>query len=980
VLGAILFWSGACWAAGDPSLIGWWLLDQTGGTVATDSSGQGNHGSLVGSAEFTSGLYGGGVYLDGSEAYVAIPNILTETCTLAFWFKPDWDGSDPDDYRLFDAGTGAIYYFIGKGSNHADMGPENFGFYLEDAADTDWQDIEITAAGAITADTWYHVTVTWQFGGGPAILYLDGEEIARGENLGDFPDLDPNPRFGYETVAYIPMTNGAAAVIDDIKIFNRVLTAEEIPGLMVGAALELASAPSPEDRATDVPQDVTLGWESGIYAAAHDVYLGTNFADVNSGDASVLANPGQTETTFAPEGLLEFGQTYYWRVDEVNAPPDSTVFPGRVWSFTVEPYTYPLENVTATASSSIAAKGMTPDKTVDGSGMTGDEHSMVDSAMWLSAPFVPLPAWIQYEFDDVYKLSELWVWNSNQSVEGFVGFGAKDVAVEYSLDGVEWSSLGDMEFARAPGTVGYTPNTTVDMAGVLAKFVRLTISSSWGGLMPQVGLSEVRFYHVPIKARQPDPVAGGREAPLDVVLTWRPGREATSHDVYFSDDRDAVVDGTAPAETVSEPRFEPSGLEYGQFYYWKVNEVNDVGGAVVEGAIWDFATAEYMVVDDFEGYTDDIEAGEAIWQTWIDGLTNNTGSVVGYFEAPFAERTIVHSGKQSMPMDYNNVNSPFYSEVERTLDPVQDWTVNGVTELRLWYRGYPVAFIENADGSITMSGAGHDIYDAADDFRFAYKPLDGDGSIVARVDSLVDTHEWAKAGVMIRESLMPDARFVYVVVTPGNGVELGRRLFAGVTPETNNVAGLAAPQYVKLTRTGDIFTAQYSADGSAWQDLTTTDGTVISISMIGDPVIGLCVTSHDASQVTTAEFSEITSSGAGPWQVVAVGDDPEPGNDTDDLYLVVQDSSNNSVVITNPDPAAVNTNEWAEWKIPLSDFAGLNLKKVQKIYIGVGDRNNPQPDGAGRIFIDDIGVGRPIQDDTADLPVNGGLEDGVEEP
>ena len=96
VLGGILFWSGACWgAASDPSLIGWWLLDQAGGTVATDASGQGNHASLGGSAEFTSGLYGGGVYLDGTEAYVAIPNILTETCTLAFWFKPDWDGSDP---------------------------------------------------------------------------------------------------------------------------------------------------------------------------------------------------------------------------------------------------------------------------------------------------------------------------------------------------------------------------------------------------------------------------------------------------------------------------------------------------------------------------------------------------------------------------------------------------------------------------------------------------------------------------------------------------------------------------------------------------------------------------------------------------------------------------------------------------------------------------------------------------------------------
>ncbi len=718
--------------------------------------------------------------------------------------------------------------------------------------------------------------------------------------------------------------------------------------------------PSPETGATDVPQDVVLSWEPGVFAAKHNVYFGTSFADVNNGDASVLASPGQTATTFDPEGLLEFGQTHYWRVDEVNAPPDASVFAGPVWSFTVEPYTYPIANVTATASSSATAKGMTPGKTVDGSGMTGDEHSTLDTAMWLSAPFTALPAWVQYEFDQVYKLHELWVWNSNQTVESFIGFGAKDVTVEYSLDGAEWSTLGDVELAQAPGSVGYTPDTAVDMAGVRAKFVRLTITSNWGGIVTQVGLSEVRFYYIPVKARHPNPASGGEGVPLDATLTWRVGREATSHGVYFSDNRQAVVDGTAPAETVSTARFKPTGLNYGQNYYWKVDEISD-DGTVYEGDVWSLSTIEYFVVDDFESYTDDIDAGQAIFQTWIDGLTNNTGSIVGYWEAPFAETVIVHSGRQSMPMDYNNANSPYYSEAERTFDPVQDWTVNGVTDLILWYRGYPVAFAENADGSITMSGSGHDIYDAADDFRFAYKPLSGDGSIVARVDSLVNTNEWAKAGVMIRESLMDDARFAYMVVTPSNGVEFGRRVFLGVTPETDVAAGVAAPQYVKLTRKGDVFTAQYSANGSTWQNLTTAAGTPVSVTMTGNPLIGLCVTSHDTSQVTTAEFSAITSSGTGPWRVAAIGDDPEPGNDTDDLYVVIQDSSNKTVKVTNPDPAAVNANEWTEWRIPLSDLAGVNLKKVQKMYIGVGDRDNPQPDGAGRTFIDDIRVGRPMQ-------------------
>ena len=722
--------------------------------------------------------------------------------------------------------------------------------------------------------------------------------------------------------------------------------------------------PMPADGAVDVPYDTGLGWMPSATAGAHNVYFGDTFADVNSADTAspLLVSPGQTGNTLDLDRVLEFDKVYYWRVDDINATPDKTVFKGSVWSFTTEPYTYPLQNVTATASSSSAAKGMTPDKTVDGSGLTGDAHSTEEADMWLSGPLEVLPAWIQYEFDDVYALSELWVWNSNQAIESFIGFGARDVTVEYSLDGVEWSTLGDVEFAQAPGNVGYTPNTTVDMAGVQAKFVRLTIASNWKGIVQQVGLSEVRFFYVPIKARQPNPAAGGEDVSLDATLTWRVGREASSHDVYFSDDRQAVVDGTAPMESVGESRLQPSGLEYGQVYFWKVNEVNDAGGAVVEGDIWSFSTIESMVVDDFESYTDDIEAGETIWQTWLDGLTNNTGSVVGYWEAPFAERVIVHSGAQSMPIDYNNVNSPFFSEAERTFDPVQDWTANGAAELVLWYRGYPVAFVENADGSIVMSGSGHDIWDAADDFRFAYKPLNGDGSIVARVDSIGNTDPWAKAGVMIRESLSDGARCAHMVVTPASGVSFQWRAFVGLTPESVSLAGIVAPQYVKLTRTGDVFTAQYSADGITWQDLVAADGSPVSVSMGGNPLIGLCVTSHNASLVTTAEFSEITSSGTGPWQVAAVGDDPEPGNDAEDLYVAIRDSSNKTAVVTNPDPAAVNATEWTEWKIPLSEFtsAGVKMNAVKTITIGIGNNAAPTAGGAGTLYIDDIGYGHSL--------------------
>ena len=123
-----------------------------------------------------------------------------------------------------------------------------------------------------------------------------------------------------------------------------------------------AKNPSPDVGATDVPREAVLSWTPGPFAATHNVFFGDNFNDVNN--ATVPTASGLTEAKFDPEGLLEFGKTYYWRVDEVNAPSAPATFKGPVWKFTVEPYSYTVTGVTATASS--FTLGMGPEKTVDG--------------------------------------------------------------------------------------------------------------------------------------------------------------------------------------------------------------------------------------------------------------------------------------------------------------------------------------------------------------------------------------------------------------------------------------------------------------------------------------------------------------------------------------------------------------------------------------------------------------------------------------
>jgi hypothetical protein len=258
--------------------------------------------------------------------------------------------------------------------------------------------------------------------------------------------------------------------------------------------------------------------------------------------------------------------------------------------------------------------------------------------------------------------------------------------VAYSVDGEVWTRLGDFEFAQAPGLADYTANTTVEFAGAAVKFVRLTINSNWGGLLEQYGLSEVRFYAIPVTARQPQPAADATDVNPQVQLSWRAGREAASHRIFIGDDRQAVIEGSAAAFTVATPEYETS-LMLDSTYFWKVVEVNDAEPITSwEGPIWSFATGSFVAVDDFEGYTDD--DGSRIYQSWIDGWEDDAnGSLVGYNQAPFAEQTVLHGGRQSMPLTYENTGGVAYSEAKRTFETPQDWTRHGVATLVVFFRG-----------------------------------------------------------------------------------------------------------------------------------------------------------------------------------------------------------------------------------------------------------------------------------------------------
>jgi hypothetical protein len=741
-------------------------------------------------------------------------------------------------------------------------------------------------------------------------------------------------------------------------------------------AMKTATDPVPANEATDVIRDIVLGWTPNAWAATHNVYFGTDADAVANADVAqplgVLASRGQNANTYTLPSVLEFGRTYYWRIDEVNAAPDFTVFKGEVWSFTVEPVSYPVQNVTVT-STSTNQTDMGPMNTVNGSGLNEDgEHGVDLKTMWVATSVMPHA--IEFAFDKVYKFDEMWVWNANSQLEAAMGFGAKTVAIECSVDGETWTPVENVpEFAQGTGEPTYTANTKVDLAGAVAKYVKLTITANWGGVTPQVSLSEVRFYQIPVQAREPEPASGATGMPIDATLRWRAGREAGSHRVSFGTDQQAVADGTASVVTVTDRSFDPGSLLTGTTYFWKADEVNEAATpSVWEGEVWSFSTMEYIVVDDFESYTND--EGSRIYESWIDGMTDGaSGSQVGYDNGPFAERSIVHGGKQSMPLLYDNdgtfregteferTGTPYFSEAELEISPAQNWAIAGADTLSLWVRGYPAAYVEDA-GVVTMTAGGHDIWGAADDFRFAYKTLTGNGSAIVKVESLVNTNAWAKAGVMIRQSLDADSKFVYMIVSAGSGVSMGNRPLAASACTSATQSGIAAPQWVKLVRTGNAFTAQYSTDGKTWTDLKNADGTVATTTVtMTDPVyVGLCVTSHNSASTTTAVMSGVQTTGTvtGDWQVATIGDDVQTSNDPAVMYVTVQDSSKKTATATNAE--IVTSSDWTQWKIPLSSLAGVNARKVEKLILGVDSRNSATR-GEGLIFIDDIAFGHPAE-------------------
>ena len=700
-----------------------------------------------------------------------------------------------------------------------------------------------------------------------------------------------------------------------------------IPGGGFGPALR----PEPANGASYSDTWVSLGWRPGDFAVSHDVYLSDNFNDVNNGTGDAFRGNKTSAFLIAgfpgnpyPDGLVP-GTTYYWRVDEINDANPESRWRGSVWSFWV------------------------PSKTA----------------------YLPKPADGSENVGQDVKLS----WTA--------GFGSK---LHYVYLGEDFDDVNNATAGIPHGSTTYTPGPLK-----LAKTYYWRIDE-----FDAVGThkGDVWSFTTAGAVSGPNPADGAVNVSPTKILTWDAGAVATSHELYFGTDADAVKNASKSSpeykgpKALGEESYDPGKLMLATMYYWRIDEVNGVNpDSPWAGNVWSFTTGDFFVIDDFEHY----DANDnQIWYTWHDGLGygvtgvdpffagNGTGAAVGDENtASYTEETIIQGGSQSMPLNYDNNKQGYskYSQVELTLSAVRDWTADGVVELSIWFRGYPASvgsFVEGPVGTYTITAIGEDIWNAVDEFHYAFKTLTGPGSIVAQVLSVDNTDPWAKSGVMIRETLDAGSKFAAVYITPTNpdgtptqGCRFQARSDTGIdaTSDTSVATpeqmAITAPYWVKLERdVAGNFRGYYSSNGSAWQAMAWN---IQTIPMSSNVYVGLALTSHNNNVTGQAVFSNVTITGTvgAQWANQDIG---IVSNAAEPLYVAVSNSTGAPAVVVHDDPAATNIDTWTEWVIPLQAFAdqGINLTNVDSIAIGLGTQGNmTTPGGSGKMFYDDIRLYRP---------------------
>ena len=310
-----------------PPPIAYWKFDEGTGTVAYDSAGH-NDGNLVNGPTWTTGYIDGGLSFDGVNDYVYVPDSedldVSVAFTFAFWMYIN-QGALPIEHIISKDGssdtTGAYNVYVLPDKSVEYEANNKFPYFN-------------SGANSISQGVWDHVAITFDGSTSPSmIIYIDGVEKASGSPPAP-SILSTYLMIGRRGLSSDPRCFGGK--LDDVRIYNLALSAEEIWQLYREGLSYKAFNPKPADGQTGVDPNVVLSWSPGKDAETHDVYFGTDFEEVNDADIYdpdvYMGNQDANHwdvNNYDSNGL-EPDTTFYWRIDEVGTAGTTK---GDVWSF-----------------------------------------------------------------------------------------------------------------------------------------------------------------------------------------------------------------------------------------------------------------------------------------------------------------------------------------------------------------------------------------------------------------------------------------------------------------------------------------------------------------------------------------------------------------------------------------------------------------------------------------------------------------------
>ena len=485
-------------------------------------------------------------------------------------------------------------------------------------------------AGTVKWNEWLHFAGTYDKAAGKTVLYINGEVVSD-QKVTSPQDIAGNWGLGARVGYNIDNARPFTGLMDIFCLLNRALSQDEVKKAMQGEAYPYALNPNPPDGSYHSDTWANLSWSPGDFAVSHNIYVGDKFDDVNSGAGGTF-RANQTTTYF----VVGFPGYPY---------PDGLV-PGTTYYWRID-----------------EVNDLRP-----GSPWKGP--------IWrFTVP--PRTAYNPAPRDGAESV------DLNTTLSWTAGFGAKlhTVYIGESFDDVS-SATGGLSQA----TTTYTPGA------LAAEKVYYWRVDEFDGATTYK--SNIWAFTTPGAAGNPKPANGAAGVQMTAKLSWTPATNATSHQVYFGTDKEAVKNATAASpeykgsKAKGSESYDPGKLSWYSPYYWRVDAVYSTG--TVKGLVWSFTTADFITVDDFESYNDldpPDPASNRIFDKWIDGFATPTtnGALVGNDLPPYAERATVHGGVQAMPYRYDNTNKT--SEATMTLVYPRDWTEEGVTKLSLWFRG-----------------------------------------------------------------------------------------------------------------------------------------------------------------------------------------------------------------------------------------------------------------------------------------------------